>query len=111
MQYTDGPVERLLRQEAQSGPGGFQHFGRLIREGIADGSFRADLEPELTLHAVMNAVVGGAATASVAGKPSRVGVWAADRQPIPRNNTCNPAWFARNLRSRLHGRSRAAATL
>src|SRR6266702_2256221 len=58
MYARDGPVERLLTLEAQISPEGFQHFCRLIREGIADGSLRVDLEPELTMHAVMNAVVG-----------------------------------------------------
>jgi hypothetical protein len=29
----------------------------LIREGIADGSLRSDLDPGLTLHAVINAVI------------------------------------------------------
>ncbi len=28
------------------------------QEGIADGSLRSDLDPNLTLHAVMNAIVG-----------------------------------------------------
>jgi len=54
----DWAAERLLQLEAQIGMDGFQGFGELIREGIADGSLRADLDPELTLHAVMNAVVG-----------------------------------------------------
>ncbi len=52
------PAERLLTLEAQIGPQGFQYFSDLIREGIADGSLRPDLDPELTLHAVINAVVG-----------------------------------------------------
>jgi AcrR family transcriptional regulator len=52
------PVERLLTLEAQISPEGFQQFATLIREGIADGSLRADLDPELTLHAVVNAVAG-----------------------------------------------------
>ena len=54
----DWPAERLITLEAQINPEGFEHFSRLIREGIADGSLRADLDPELTLHAVINAVVG-----------------------------------------------------
>ena len=58
MYARDWPAERLLTLEAQINPEGFEHFSRLIREGIADGSLRADLDPELTLHAVMNAVVG-----------------------------------------------------
>ena len=36
----------------------FRFFTELIRNGIADGSLRADLDPELTMHAVMNAVIG-----------------------------------------------------
>src|ERR1017187_439483 len=52
------PAERLLTLEAQISPEGFQQFATLIREGIADGSLRADLDPELTLHAVVNAVAG-----------------------------------------------------
>jgi AcrR family transcriptional regulator len=54
----DWPADRLLTLEAQISPQGFQYFGTLIREGIADGSLRPDLDPELTLHAVINAVVG-----------------------------------------------------
>jgi hypothetical protein len=30
----------------------------LIREGIADGSLRSDLDPDLTLHSIVNAVIG-----------------------------------------------------
>jgi len=54
----DWPADRLLTLEAQLSPQGFQYFGTLIREGIADGSLRPDLDPELTLHAVINAVIG-----------------------------------------------------
>ena len=36
----------------------FRFFTNLIREGIADGSLRADLDPDLTMHAVINAVIG-----------------------------------------------------
>ena len=53
-----GPTERLLSLEAQISPKGFECLGALIREGIADGSLRADLDPELTMHAIMNAVIG-----------------------------------------------------
>jgi AcrR family transcriptional regulator len=52
------PAERLLLLEARISPEGFRHFGRLIRRGISDGSLRADSDPELTMHAVMNAVAG-----------------------------------------------------
>ena len=58
MYARDWPAERLLTLEAQINPEGFRQFGRLIREGISDGSLRADLDPELTMHAVMNTVVG-----------------------------------------------------
>jgi AcrR family transcriptional regulator len=58
MYARDWPAERLLLLEAQIGFEGFQFLGELIREGIADGSLRADLDPDLTLHAVMNAVAG-----------------------------------------------------
>jgi len=58
MYARDWPADRLLALEAQISPEGFQQLGWLIREGIADGSLRADLQPELTLHAVINAVVG-----------------------------------------------------
>jgi hypothetical protein len=58
MYARDWPAERLLLLEAQIGFEGFQFLGELIREGVADGSLRADLDPDLTLHAVMNAVAG-----------------------------------------------------
>jgi AcrR family transcriptional regulator len=58
MYARDWPVERLLSLESQIHPEPFQFFSDLIREGIADGSLRADLHPELTMHAVMNAVIG-----------------------------------------------------
>jgi len=52
------PAEPLLMLEAQINPRGFKYFSKLIREGIRDGSLRRDLNPEFTLHAVMNAVIG-----------------------------------------------------
>lgn len=57
MYARDWPVERLLTLEGQL-DGGFEIFRELIREGIADGSLRSDLDPDLTLHAVFNAVIG-----------------------------------------------------
>lgn len=54
----DWPAERLLMLESQINPEGFQVFTNLIREGIADGSLRSDLDPDLTMHAVINAVIG-----------------------------------------------------
>ena len=58
MYARDWPAERLLTLESQINPQGFQFFTSLIREGIADGSLRPDLDPELTMHAVINAVIG-----------------------------------------------------
>jgi len=58
MYARDWPAERLLTLEAQINPLGFRYFGTLIREGIADGSLRPDLDPDLTMHAVINAVIG-----------------------------------------------------
>jgi AcrR family transcriptional regulator len=58
MYARDWPAERLITLESQVNPGGFEVFGQLIREGIADGSLRADLDPDVTMHAVINAVVG-----------------------------------------------------
>jgi AcrR family transcriptional regulator len=58
MYARDWPAERLLTLESQINPEGFQFFTNLIREGIADGSLRPDLDPELTMHAVINAVIG-----------------------------------------------------
>ncbi len=52
------PAERMVTLEAQINPKGFQYFSELIREGIADGSLRHDLDPDLTMHSVINAVVG-----------------------------------------------------
>jgi AcrR family transcriptional regulator len=58
MYARDWPAERLLSLEAQVSPGGFQQFAALVRKGIADGSLRRDLDPDLTMHAVINAVIG-----------------------------------------------------
>ena len=58
MYARDWPVERLLVLESQIKPQPFQYFTRLIHEGIADGSLRSDLDPDLTMHAVINAVIG-----------------------------------------------------
>src|SRR6476661_404094 len=49
MYARDWPAERLLTLETQINPEGFEHFSRLIREGVTDGSLRPDLSPELTL--------------------------------------------------------------
>lgn len=52
------PAERLITLESQINPQGFHLFATLIRDGIADGSLRRDLDPDLTMHAVINAVIG-----------------------------------------------------
>jgi AcrR family transcriptional regulator len=46
----DLPVERLLSLE--------EVFRELIREGIAHGSLRSDLDPDLTMQAIINAAIG-----------------------------------------------------
>ncbi len=58
MYARDLSPERLLAIEAQVSPHGIEYLGTLIREGVADGSLRADLDPEVSMHAVMNAVIG-----------------------------------------------------
>ncbi len=58
MYARDWPAERLITLESQINPAGFQVFTDLIREGIADGSLRRDLDPDLTMHSVINAVIG-----------------------------------------------------
>ncbi len=58
MYARDWPVERLLNLELKINPTGFGHLSDLVREGIADGSLRPDLDPDLTLHAVLNAAIG-----------------------------------------------------
>ena len=58
MYARNWPVERLLTTEGRFNADGFKAFAILIGEGIADGSLRPDLDPELTLHAVINAVIG-----------------------------------------------------
>ena len=58
MYARDWPAERLLTVEGQIHEHGFEAFRIWIREGIADGSLRPDLDPDLTLHAVVNAVIG-----------------------------------------------------
>lgn len=58
MYARDWSAERLLTLEDRIFPGRFELLSDLIREGIADGSLRADLDPDLTLHSVVNAVIG-----------------------------------------------------
>ncbi len=58
MYARDWSAERLLALEDRLFPGRFEPLSNLIREGVADGSLRSDLDPDLTLHSVVNAVVG-----------------------------------------------------
>jgi AcrR family transcriptional regulator len=58
MYARDWSAERLLALEDRLFPGRFKPLSNLIREGIADGSLRSDLDPDLTLHSIVNAVVG-----------------------------------------------------
>jgi len=58
MYAHDWSVERLLAVEDKIIPGRFELLAVLIREGIADGSLRPDLNPDLTMHSVLNAVIG-----------------------------------------------------
>jgi AcrR family transcriptional regulator len=68
MYARDWPVERLLTLEGQFHDRGFKEFHTLIRQGIADGSLRPDLDPNLTLHAVINAVIGAQRRLASLGK-------------------------------------------
>jgi AcrR family transcriptional regulator len=58
MYALDGSVERLVALEEQIFPGRFEGFAALIRDGIADGSLRPDLNPDLTMHSIVNAAIG-----------------------------------------------------
>ena len=58
MYARDWSVDRLLALEERIVPGRFAMMPALIREGIADGSLRADLDPDLTMHSILNAVIG-----------------------------------------------------
>ena len=58
MYARDWSVERLVALEDRIFPGRFEEFAVLIREGIADGSLRSDLNPDLALHSIVNAVIG-----------------------------------------------------
>ena len=58
MYSHDWSVERLLKVEAKSGKIDGGTFRDLVREGIADGSLRSDLDPDLTMQAIVNAAIG-----------------------------------------------------
>ncbi len=68
MYARDWPAERLMTLESKINPEGFGVLTELIREGTADGSLRSDLDPDLTMHAVINAVMGAQRRLASLGK-------------------------------------------
>ena len=68
MYAREWTVEQMLALEDRLFPDRFERFGSLIREGIEDGSLRSDLDPDLTLHAIMNAVIGAQRRLASLGK-------------------------------------------
>jgi AcrR family transcriptional regulator len=58
MYAREWTVDRLLKLEGEFGREGFLGLAEVIRQGTADGSLRPDLDPDLTMHAVMNCVIG-----------------------------------------------------
>jgi AcrR family transcriptional regulator len=68
MYARDWSAERLLALEDRLFPGRFEPLSNLIREGITDGSLRSDLDPDLTMHSVVNAVVGAQRRLASLGK-------------------------------------------
>ena len=58
MYARDWTVERLLALEDKIIPGRLKGLADLVREGIADGSLRENLDPDLTMHSILNAVIG-----------------------------------------------------
>ena len=57
MYARDWSVELMLAIEDKILPDRLKNLADLIREGIADGSLRSDLDPELTMHSIFNAVI------------------------------------------------------
>lgn len=65
----DWSAERLVHLEQDIMPRGFARLTELIQTGIADGSLRPDLNPDLTMHSVLNAAIGAQRRlASLAGR-------------------------------------------
>ncbi|MDE3200451.1 MAG: TetR/AcrR family transcriptional regulator [Acidobacteriota bacterium] len=58
MYAHDWSVEQLLAVEDRVSVGRLKGLESIIRQGIADGSLRPDLNPRLTMHAVLNTLVG-----------------------------------------------------
>jgi AcrR family transcriptional regulator len=69
MYARDWSAERLVELEQDIMPRGFARLTELTQEGIADGSLRPDLNPDLTMHSVLNAAIGAQRRlASLAGR-------------------------------------------
>ena len=58
MYARDWTVERLLALEDKIIPSRLKGLADLVREGIADGSLRPGLNPDLTMHSILNTVIG-----------------------------------------------------
>ena len=58
MYAREGPVERLLAIEERIAPEGLRSLAELVKEGIAEGSLRQELDAQLTMPSAMNAVIG-----------------------------------------------------
>lgn len=54
----DFSAESVLKMTRDLGMDGLADFGRWVMEGITDGSFRPDLNPNLSLIALFNAAIG-----------------------------------------------------
>jgi hypothetical protein len=55
----DWSAEQMLTLQAQVLPADLGTIlTTLVRDGIADGSLRPDLDPELTMHSILNAAIG-----------------------------------------------------
>lgn len=57
MYARDWSVELMLAVEDKILPDRSKDVADLIRDGIADGSLRSDLNPELTMYSILNAVI------------------------------------------------------
>ncbi len=54
----DFSAESVLKMTRDLGIDGFADFSRWVKEGIADGSFRPDVDSDLSLIALFNAAIG-----------------------------------------------------
>ena len=54
----DWSVKQLLAVEDRVATDRLKSLEQLIRDGIKDGSLRSDLNPRLTMHALLNALIG-----------------------------------------------------